>query len=655
MAIEFDYTRAFSRNIGWFTEVEQRVLRTKRVAIAGMGGVGGSHTLTLTRLGIGAFNLSDFDSFEVENFNRQAGARMSTVGESKLASIAAMATDINPELDLKLFEQGVDADNIDAFLDGVDLYVDGLDFFALPIRRRMFAACRAKGIPAVTVAPLGMGAALLNFTPDGMSFDDYFQFNGASEDEQYLRFFLGLAPAGLHAQYLVDPTKIDLEARKGPSTAIGCELCAGVAGAQAVKLLLKRGKVVAAPRGLHFDAYRNRLAHSWLPWGNAGPLRRLIIRLAAKKMLGRRRSDIEASATPYEPATLAERVIDLARWAPSGDNTQPWRFQLQNPTEFTLLCSDTRDWVVYDLDGRASQLAVGALVESIHLAASAYGAVATVTFRSDQPEESPVADVVLVPTDDVVKDPLADFLPVRTVQRRAMRRRPLTADEKHALQGVLLPGYRLRFFTGDERTSAAKLMYMNAKVRLTMPEAYQVHKHIIEWGTQFSDDRIPEQAVGVDPVTAKLMKWAMSSWERVRFFNRYMLGTIPPRVQLDLIPGLMCAAHYAIVADNEPETLEDYLNAGRVTQRVWLKATQLGLSVQPEMTPLIFARYLRQGVEFTADSQVASLARSCSQRYQALLGADAARAVFMGRIGDGPAPYSRSLRKREALFVEETE
>ncbi|MFA7667476.1 MAG: ThiF family adenylyltransferase, partial [Burkholderiaceae bacterium] len=48
----FDYRRAFARNIGWLREDEQQTLRGKRVAIAGMGGVGGFHLLTLARLGV---------------------------------------------------------------------------------------------------------------------------------------------------------------------------------------------------------------------------------------------------------------------------------------------------------------------------------------------------------------------------------------------------------------------------------------------------------------------------------------------------------------------------------------------------------------------------------------------------------------------------
>ena len=112
----FDYEAAFDRNIGWVTESEQRRLRSCRVAIAGLGGVGGNHLLTLARLGIGAFSLADFDEFSIANFNRQAGASMSTVGAPKLSVMASMARDIQPDMDLRMFPKGVTPENLDDFL-----------------------------------------------------------------------------------------------------------------------------------------------------------------------------------------------------------------------------------------------------------------------------------------------------------------------------------------------------------------------------------------------------------------------------------------------------------------------------------------------------------------------------------------------------------
>ena len=279
----FPYGEAFSRNLGWVTVAEQERLRRSRVAVAGLGGVGGFHVTTLARLGIGAFSLADFDRFDYPNFNRQAGAMVSTIGRPKAEVIAEMARDINPEADLRIFPNGISPQNIDEFLEGAAVYIDGLDFFALEARERVFARCREKGIPAVTAAPVGMGSAVLVFTPDGMSFEDYFGFAGCSDDEKALRFLVGLTPARLHSSYLVEPDRIDVANRKAPSTPMGCMLAAGTAAAEVLKLILGRGPVHAAPWGYHFDAFRNRMRRTWRPGGYRNPLQRLAIAIGKKR------------------------------------------------------------------------------------------------------------------------------------------------------------------------------------------------------------------------------------------------------------------------------------------------------------------------------------------------------------------------------------
>ena len=279
----FDYEQAFSRNIGWITEAEQQSLRGKRIAIAGLGGVGGVHLLTLARLGVGRFVISDMDTFELANFNRQAGALVSTLGRPKAEVLAGMALDINPEIDVRVLDHGVTAETVDAFLDGVDCYVDGLDFFAFSAREMVFAACAERGIPAVTAAPIGIGAALLNFLPGRMTFEQYFRFGGTSDDEKAVRFLCGLAPALLHRGYLVDPSRVDLSNHRGPSTIMACQLCAGLAAAQVMKIVLGRGPVLAAPWGLQFDAYTNRMKTTWRPGGNANPLQRVLLAAARRQ------------------------------------------------------------------------------------------------------------------------------------------------------------------------------------------------------------------------------------------------------------------------------------------------------------------------------------------------------------------------------------
>ncbi|RVU30723.1 ThiF family adenylyltransferase [Neptunomonas marina] len=281
----YNYEASISRNIGWVTHEEQQTLRSKKVAIAGLGGVGGAHLLTLSRLGIANFSISDFDEFEVHNFNRQAGAFVSTLNEPKLDVMQRMALDVNPEAKIETFPEGINETNIDAFLDGVDLYVDSLDFFALDARKLVFKKCKEKGIPAITAAPLGMGCSFLAFLPGHMSFEDYFKLEGYTTEEQLVRFLIGLSPAMLQVKYLVDKSAADFKAQKGPSTPMSVDMCAGIAGTNALKILLGRGEVITAPHGLHFDAYRNKLSKTWRPGGNNHPLQQVAFKVAKKLLL----------------------------------------------------------------------------------------------------------------------------------------------------------------------------------------------------------------------------------------------------------------------------------------------------------------------------------------------------------------------------------
>lgn len=346
-----------------------------------------------------------------------------------------------------------------------------------------------------------------------------------------------------------------------------------------------------------------------------------------------------------DPATT-RAILDLARWAPSGDNTQPWRFAIASPGHVVVHGFDTRETCVYDLDGHSSQLAIGAMLETLRIAATGYGLQAVVVRRKEADEARPVFDVRFAAAPQSSPSKLLSCIQTRTVQRRALRTRPLTAGEKSAIEASVGKGYALHWLEGlANRWRAARLMWTNAKLRLTLPEAYEVHRKIIEWHARFSEDRIPEQALGVDPLSARLMEFAMRSWPRVQFMNRWLGGTLFPRLQLDLIPSLACGAHFVIYASAACRSIDDYVDAGAAVQRAWLTATSLGLQLQPEMTPLIFSRYAAADLRFSRVTRAQAAAGRISRITSALLGSGVAeRAVFMARIGDGHAATARSLR-----------
>jgi nitroreductase len=340
-----------------------------------------------------------------------------------------------------------------------------------------------------------------------------------------------------------------------------------------------------------------------------------------------------------------KEVLDLARWAPSGDNTQPWRFSVEADDRVAIFGHDTRAHCVYDLDGHPSQISLGALLETIALAATRFGLSTRIDRRRDSTDERPVFDVRFGREPGISEHPLVGQILERRVQRRPLETRGLTAGEKQALESAVEPDFQLNWWEGWKRAKFAWLNFTNAKLRLSLPEAYRVHRDVIEWNAQSSAERIPDAALGASALTLKLMRWAMKSWERIAFLNRYLAGTLAPRIELDLIPGFACAAHCVLVARGAPRSVEDYLAAGRALQRFWLTATSLGLQFQPEYTPLIFARYAREGVRFTTSAHALGQSQTIRAALDRLLGDDVApRAVFMGRIGAGKPARARSVR-----------
>ncbi len=344
---------------------------------------------------------------------------------------------------------------------------------------------------------------------------------------------------------------------------------------------------------------------------------------------------------------MLDRLMDMARWAPSGDNTQPWHFERLGPQQLRIHGRDTRDHCVYDLDGHPSQISLGALLETFAIAAASQGWRMDLERTDFSQETHPTFDIALQPAEGPSQLELASQIEKRSVQRRPLRRTPLSADEKSALEGCLPDGMNVHWLDQRfDRLRAAKLLFHSAKLRLTIEEAYEVHRDIIEWHAQFSTDKVPDQALGAGPATLILMRQVMKSWQRVKFFNTFLAGTWAPRIELDFVPSICCGAHFVIHAKTAPKTPVDYVQAGRCIQRFWLQASALGLQLQPEVTPLVFSRYSREQRNFSKSVHALPLAHDIRHRLEALIGTSLAeRAVFMGRLGHGPKAQARSLRK----------
>jgi molybdopterin/thiamine biosynthesis adenylyltransferase len=289
----FNYDQAFRRNIGWVSKEEQKVISNTTIAVGGLGGVGGDEIIGLARMGFQKFHIADLDHFDLSNFNRQAGATVDTIGRAKATVISEQLKSINPNIELKVFADGINDSNVDLFLDGVDVYVDSLDLFALHARSLVFERAYDKGIPALTAAPLSMGVSFLCFMPGGMRFREYFGFTWPSEQElnevadkpnermklfikcygeNVIRFLAGVAPKAIQRKYLMIRDAVNIFSKDVPSLKPGIDLAAGTMCTNVLKIVLGRGEVIVAPKSFHFDAYLNVFYKVYRIGGKLNPL-----------------------------------------------------------------------------------------------------------------------------------------------------------------------------------------------------------------------------------------------------------------------------------------------------------------------------------------------------------------------------------------------
>ncbi len=124
-------------------------LKNAKVAVFGLGGVGGYVVEALARSGIGALELIDHDSISITNINRQILATRSTVGQSKAEAAKARVLDINPDIQVTARDTFFGPDTAGEFdFSDYDYVVDAID--TVTGKLALVAASQAVGVPIIS-------------------------------------------------------------------------------------------------------------------------------------------------------------------------------------------------------------------------------------------------------------------------------------------------------------------------------------------------------------------------------------------------------------------------------------------------------------------------------------------------------------------------
>lgn len=354
------------------------------------------------------------------------------------------------------------------------------------------------------------------------------------------------------------------------------------------------------------------------------------------------------------PKTLTRvflsELLNRAIHAPSGDNSQPWRFSVKEDS-ITLLNIPNADGTLYNFEQRGSYLAHGTVIENISLLAQAEGySIAVKLFPSIK---DATAQISFIPNSEVGNPALVDVIEKRTSNRKPYKKIPLQQGHRESLLQSIknCDGAQLRFAEGSEAVSLlARTVSTNEQLLMENRTLHDFLFGIIRW-TRKEEATTPGlylKTMELPPPVQFLFRFVFRYWSAVRLLNHIGLSHFIPK-QSAPVYAASSAFGALIIKGRSPA---DFVFAGRALQRIWLTATSLGVSIQPVTAIPYLAQRVKENAAdaFTVEHQnlIKNANETISLNFE--LNGDEHIAMLF-RLGYGDAPSATSS-KAKPVFVE---
>lgn len=340
-------------------------------------------------------------------------------------------------------------------------------------------------------------------------------------------------------------------------------------------------------------------------------------------------------------------ILEAGVQAPSGENAQQWRFGIRK-NEIHLFNIAERDQSLYNFRQRASYVAHGALLENIVIAAAASGYATATSLFPDKNDPNHVAVVALREAGGGER--AADKALYPMIAKRATNRKPykdilLTADQKRELGAATRSFAPGKVLFVEERSAVKALARVGSTNERLALENKFVHDFLfshINW----NDRENEEKKIGFDIKTLELPAPAEAAF---RLFRSWPLVNVLNNVGLSRAIWHQNGAVYAhasavgIVAVPGNRN-EDFLLAGRITQRLWLTATQLGLSMQPMTGILFFMQRILADLNEPFTARQVGLIKGSYETVRNIFHLAGETVPMMFRLGTGDPPTAQSLK-----------
>lgn len=619
------------RNRHRLTEVEQNELLNRSVGVVGMG-VGSSAAFTVAQEGLcGSLRLADFDHLEITNLNRLAGSIVD-LGCPKVEVAARRVAELDPYLPVSLYEDGVDATNVDEFVSDLDVVIEECDSLDVKLRVRETAARHAVPVLMESTDRGMLDVERFDVEPGRQPFhgllgDPSVEELASLTAEERLPHVLSLVEAKeLSPIVAASLLEIDATTTSWPQLASEVALGASMVAAGIRRLFLRPDELASGRVRLDLDDTLDAMvAPTPEPW-----------------------ADRAIPPAPIEHPSLPERFTDAmsaaAGLAPSAGNRQPWQFEF-TPSTFEVAV-DPRTQVGMDVGGRGSAVACGAAlanamaVAAIRSKLSYQTGALDLSLDLDRPEV--VGRIHLGGETDQEWAALAPYITRRSTNRVLGPVTPLAPEIVDTLKTAsAAAGTRCVYLPTHQLGDLVELWAEADRVRFLTPRLHremmgELRRPGLDSLEEGIDERALEQSPG-DSAKLDLLRRAdvMSELDRLDLGRR--LGE-------DSKKKLLHSSGLLIMLTGG-RTRTDYVRGGVGLQRMWLTATRLNLWLQP-MSPVFgYTHTPEELAELVGEARAARLYRLSRMAYRQLGIEDDESFVLAARVHGGLPPTAVSQRR----------
>ncbi len=639
-----------SRNQYKITKEERDFLATKKIGVIGLS-VGQSVSVTLAmERGCGELRLADFDILELTNLNR-IRTGIHNLGLAKVYSVAREIAEIDPFLKVVCFPDGITETNIDDFFTNggkLDLLIEESDGFDIKILSRYKA--RELKIPVLMEASdkcmvdverfdLEPNRNILHGLVDHLDISTLKTLKTNEQKIPYMLDVLGIDTASLRLK--ASMMEIEQTITTWPQLASAVTMGGGITADVSRRLLLDQ----YTESGRYFVDIEELICNKNKSEKKVSEKIK-VQRPTLKDLYDNTHLKIEEGQIHLSKKEI-ENLVTAACLAPSGGNSQPWRWLYKNDALYLYNGFDANSTIL-GYNNLSSYVAFGAAIENLLLSASEMNFKTQFSFFPDQKNKNLIAAFTFLKDNSVAKfTKRSEAITYRLTNRRLGER--VTIDtailEKLTNAAKETTGAHLRFFT-DEKDLAiiADLLGELEKIRLMDDLG---HKDFVE-EMRWTEEENNRKRDGVDFRTldltnAEKVGLHLSTDEKIiELLNKWKGGGAFKKLSKKAIDA---SGAVGVITMNGASH-EDYINGGRVMQRVWLEANLNGISFQPTASSVfIYSRLLKgNGIGLSA-STCEKLIQLRPLFEKTFLIPKNCGEIFIFRLCKADEPKVKSLRK----------